>query len=190
MFPKPSPVCGIYNDVTGSYVQSVPFDRIEKNEEDGTFEVSLFRRLHAKDWRKYSGHLSFRCYIIVMSTSWRKGIQHKLFGEPGCPVSPKLEGGFFNLSQSGQTCWLTPKEGSRLNYGCGSGLELTGPQSLVCKNGSWTPVPENPRHLTREGPYRTVCSSGAALELSISIAIVFLFMMQSRLPINSLHYYY
>lgn len=121
-------------------MQSVPFDRVDKME-DGTYEVSLFRRLHARDWVKHSGHLSFRCFMIVMSTTWRKGIHHRLFGEVGCVQSPpNVNNGYYNMTAE-KTCWQTPREGSKLTYSCQPGFDLLGPESYVCRNGTWKSVP-------------------------------------------------
>ena len=174
MFPKPAPVCGIYNDVTGSYVQSVSFDHVEKME-DGTYEISLFRRLYAKDWLKHSGQLSFRCFMIVMSTTWRKGIHHRLFGDSGClQPPPNVSHGFYNIT-SETTCWGTPREGSKLTYTCHQGFDLLGPASYTCKNNTWKPIPMSMRSLTNvsnkvfprriipKGPQITVCNSSHCL---------------------------
>ena len=159
-FPKPSPVCGLYSDFTGSYIQSIPFDRIERQEEDGTYEVSLFRRFHAKDWIQFKKHkLSFRCFIIVMSTTWRRGIHHKLFGPVGCPDDPpNVRSGHYNLSRSeGETCWQTPKEGTKIKYSCDTGFDLLGPESLVCSpDGLWKE--SNNKVRDQFGERRTVCS--------------------------------
>lgn len=109
---------------------------------DGTFEISLFRRLHVKDWLDYPGQLSFRCYIIVMSTTWRTGIHHKLFGNAGCVAQPlPLNNGHLNVSlRNGErTCWQTPREGSRVTYACQPQYEMMGPDTFVCQNGSWQP---------------------------------------------------
>ncbi|KAI1280405.1 hypothetical protein HDE_13378 [Halotydeus destructor] len=142
MFPKPSPVCGIYNDLTGSYILSIPFDRTEKMG-DGTYEISLFRRLHAKDWLDYPGQLSFRCYIIVMSTTWRRGIHHKLFGDSGCPSTPlALPHGHYNVTSTGSTCWRTPKQGSVVNYACDADHDMLGPDTFICRDGQWLVVQE------------------------------------------------
>lgn len=111
--------------------------------EDGTYEISLFRRFFAKDWIKYPGRISFRCFIIVVSTTWRKGIHHKLFGDAGCPQSPPMvSNGYFNLTSGyDRTCWSTPKESSRIRYTCHPGFQLLGPESMICKNGSWKSLP-------------------------------------------------
>lgn len=110
--------------------------------EDGTYEISLFRRFFSKDWLMYPGKLSFRCFIIVVSTTWRKGIHHKLFGDPGCPNSPpNVPNGYYNITSGDATCWNTPKEGSRIRYNCNSDYELLGPESMMCKNGSWKSLP-------------------------------------------------
>lgn len=164
--------------LAGSYVQSVPFDRVEKME-DGTYEISLFRRLHAKDWLKFPGQLSFRCFMIVMSTTWRRGIHHRLFGDAGCVIPPpNVKNGYYNIT-SENTCWQTPREGSRISYSCLNGLELLGPEQLICRNGTWkaTPSPRKidptsfangntsnnnnkiyTRRLIPRGPQITVCS--------------------------------
>lgn len=161
MFPKPSPVCGIYNDATGSYVQSVTFDRVDKME-DGTYEISLFRRLHARDWLKNAGQLSFRCFMIVMSTTWRKGIHHRLFGEPGCVHSPpNVNNGYYNMSDE-RTCWKTPREGSKLTYSCNTGFDLLGPESYVCRNGTWKPVPTSIARRNDKHPAVPAVSTTAA----------------------------
>lgn len=111
--------------------------------EDGTYEVSLFRRLHAKDWLKQAGQLSFRCYMIIMSTTWRKGIHHHLFGDPGCVQPPNpVRNSFFNLTGE-KTCWQTPREGSKLTYSCHQGFDLLGPESYVCRNGTWKSLPSS-----------------------------------------------
>lgn len=110
--------------------------------EDGTYEISLFRRFFSKDWLKYPGKLSFRCFIIVVSTTWRKGIHHKLFGDPGCPNPPPIvPNGYYNVTTGDTTCWNTPKEGSRIRYNCNPDFELLGRESMICKNGSWKSLP-------------------------------------------------
>lgn len=109
--------------------------------EDGTYEISLFRRLHAKDWLKYPGQLSFRCFMIIMSTTWRRGIHHKLFGDAGCVNSvPNVINGYYNSSLQ-LTCWNTPREGSKIFYSCNDGYDISGPEGLVCRNGTWKTLP-------------------------------------------------
>lgn len=112
--------------------------------EDGTYEISLFRRLHAKDWLKYPGQLSFRCFMIIMSTTWRRGIHHKLFGDAGCVTAvPNVDNGYYNSSLQ-LTCWNTPREGSKVFYSCSDGYDLSGPEGLVCRNGTWKSLPPSP----------------------------------------------
>ena len=144
----------------GSYVQSVPFDRVDKME-DGTYEISLFRRLHAKDWLKYPGQLSFRCFMIIMSTTWRRGIHHKLFGDAGCvhPV-PGVVNGYFN-SSSQLTCWNTPREGSKVHYSCNEGYDINGPESLICRNGTWKTLPSPAAYTSTVGSNRRKAADGS-----------------------------
>ncbi|CAN7998298.1 unnamed protein product, partial [Ixodes hexagonus] len=78
MFPKPSPACGVYNDQTGVYLNTVPFDRVEPAA-NATYEVRLHRVFQVRDWLAFR-NLTFRCHIIVLGTDWRSGISHKLFG--------------------------------------------------------------------------------------------------------------
>lgn len=135
MFPKPSPACGVYNDQTGVYLNTVPFDRVEPAA-NSTYEVRLHRVFQVRDWLAFR-NLTFRCHIIVLGTDWRSGISHKLFGDAGCPPEPpEIVNGFYNVSGE-ETCWRTPAEGSLTRYYCLDGFELRGPRELVCRNGSW-----------------------------------------------------
>lgn len=135
MFPKPSPACGVYNDQTGVYLNTVPFDRVEPAA-NSTYEVRLHRVFRVRDWLSYR-NLSFRCHVIVLGTDWRSGISHKLFGDAGCPPRPPdIVNGYYNVSGE-DTCWRTPAEGSLTLYHCLEGYELRGPRALVCRNGSW-----------------------------------------------------
>jgi hypothetical protein len=143
-FPKPSPVCGVYDDDAGAYLESVSFDRIDRKN-DASFEVSLFRRLHARDFVERRGHsLSFRCFVVVMSTTWRSGVHVKLFGEVGCLEDPPtIHGGYFQVEGS-DSCWSRPREGSTLKYFCNDSQALiVGPEALVCSNGSWRAAPRS-----------------------------------------------
>ncbi|KAH9368909.1 hypothetical protein HPB48_004408 [Haemaphysalis longicornis] len=70
MFPKPSPACGVYNDQTGVYLNTVPFDRVEPAA-NATYEVRLHRVFQVRDWLAFR-NLTFRCHIIVLGTDWRK----------------------------------------------------------------------------------------------------------------------
>ncbi|XP_037278878.2 uncharacterized protein LOC119172017 isoform X2 [Rhipicephalus microplus] len=135
MFPKPSPACGVYNDQTGVYLNTVPFDRVEPAA-NSTYEVRLHRVFQVRDWLTFR-NLTFRCHIIVLGTDWRSGITHKLFGDAGCPPEPpEIVNGYYNVSGE-DTCWRTPSEGSVTRYYCLEGFELRGPRELVCRNGSW-----------------------------------------------------
>lgn len=135
MFPKPSPACGVYNDQTGVYLNTVPFDRVEPAA-NATYEVRLHRVFQVRDWLAFR-NLTFRCHIIVLGTDWRSGISHKLFGDAGCPPEPpEIVNGYYNVSGE-ETCWRTPAEGSLTRYYCLEGFELRGPRELVCRNGSW-----------------------------------------------------
>ncbi|XP_049525258.1 uncharacterized protein LOC119455782 isoform X4 [Dermacentor silvarum] len=149
MFPKPSPACGVYNDQTGVYLNTVPFDRVEPAA-NSTYEVRLHRVFQVRDWLTFR-NLTFRCHIIVLGTDWRSGISHKLFGDAGCPPDPpEIVNGYYNVSGE-ETCWRTPSEGSVTRYYCLEGFELRGPRELVCRNGSWVvPSPQ----LTSSGPQR------------------------------------
>ncbi|RWS16805.1 hypothetical protein B4U79_15852 [Dinothrombium tinctorium] len=159
MFPKPSPACGLYNDLTGTkkqrradkscficaqlkhlgtYIKALSFDRVEKRPDD-TYEVSFFRRFFARDYLEFRGHMSFRCYIIIVSTTWRRGVHHKMFGDAGCVEKiPEIPNGYYNLTPE-RTCWNTPRDGSRLAFGCNENYELVGESSFVCADGSWKP---------------------------------------------------
>lgn len=149
MFPKPSPACGVYNDQTGVYLNTVPFDRVEPAA-NSTYEVRLHRVFQVRDWLTFR-NLTFRCHIIVLGTDWRSGISHKLFGDAGCPPDPpEIVNGYYNVSGE-ETCWRTPSEGSVTRYYCLEGFELRGPRELVCRNGSW--VVPSPL-LTSSGPQR------------------------------------
>ncbi|XP_077483373.1 uncharacterized protein LOC144093656 [Amblyomma americanum] len=135
MFPKPSPACGVYNDQTGVYLNTVPFDRVEPAA-NSTYEVRLHRVFQVGDWLSFR-NLTFRCHIIVLGTDWRSGISHKLFGDAGCPPEPpEIVNGYYNVSGE-ETCWRTPAEGSVTRYYCLEGYEMRGPRELVCRNGSW-----------------------------------------------------
>lgn len=137
MFPKPSPACGVYNDQTGVYLNTVPFDRVEPTV-NSTYEVRLHRVFQVRDWLAFR-NLTFRCHIIVLGTDWRSGISHKLFGDAGCPPEPpEIVNGYYNVSGE-ETCWRTPSEGSVARYYCLEGFERSGPPELICRNGSWLP---------------------------------------------------
>ncbi|XP_075547487.1 uncharacterized protein LOC142581936 [Dermacentor variabilis] len=140
MFPKPSPACGVYNDQTGVYLNTMPFDRL-KTAANSTYEVRLHRVFHVQDWLAFR-NLTFRCHVIVLGTDWRTGISHKLFGDSGCsPDPPEIVNGYYNVSGE-ETCWRTPAEGSLTRYYCLEGFELRGPRELVCHNGAWVvPAP-------------------------------------------------
>ncbi|GFS84366.1 sushi domain-containing protein, partial [Nephila pilipes] len=57
----------------------------------------------------------------------------------GCNPIPPLPGlGMYNMTEE-KSCWNRPREGAVAHYSCNSSKILKGPDSLVCKNGSWTP---------------------------------------------------
>ncbi|RWS30585.1 hypothetical protein B4U80_09486, partial [Leptotrombidium deliense] len=123
----------------GTYIRSLVFDRIEKRS-DGTYEISLFRRFSVDEFLQFPGQVSFHCYLLVVSTTWRRGVHHKMFGEAGCVSKIKpVKNGYYNLT-SEKTCWNTPREGSRLTYGCNDNYELEGVSEYVCSNGDWKAV--------------------------------------------------
>ncbi|XP_064471571.1 uncharacterized protein LOC135385896 isoform X2 [Ornithodoros turicata] len=178
MFPKPSPACGVYNERTGVYLNTVPFDRVDTSPGNATFDVRLHRVFQVRDWLAYR-HLSFRCHIIVLGTDWRSGISHKLFGDAGCPHDPpEIVNGYYNITGE-ETCWRTPGEGSRVRYFCLEGLALLGPHELVCRNGSWVlpqiaaPVVPLKHILCEASGQPTRCRSSLLLTALLSTLPVF-----------------
>ncbi|UYV82445.1 hypothetical protein LAZ67_21002197, partial [Cordylochernes scorpioides] len=134
MFPRPAPACGLYDELAGSYLTVVPFEKMTSLP-NGTFDVALSARYRAADWLNYTD-LSFRCYVLVMGTSWRNGIRHRLFGDPGCPFPDALPGAIHNVS-SERSCWGRPREGAKLVYQCEGALQLSGPSNYFCRSGRW-----------------------------------------------------
>ncbi|XP_023220171.1 uncharacterized protein LOC111622083 [Centruroides sculpturatus] len=136
MFPKPSPACGIYNELTGSYLISLTFDRVMVSD-NGTYDITFSKWFNVRDWLNYTD-ISFRCYVIVLGTKWRNGIRHKLFGDPGClSYPPVIENGYFNISEE-TSCWGMPREGATTTYHCLNGFNLIGNPVLKCRNGTWS----------------------------------------------------
>ncbi|XP_077523405.1 uncharacterized protein LOC144134348 [Amblyomma americanum] len=139
MFPKPSPACDVYNDQTGVYLNTMPFDSV-RVAANSTYDVRLQRVFQVRDWLSYR-NLTFRCHVIVLGTDWRTGISHKLFGDAGCsPEPPEIVNGYYNVSGE-ETCWRTPADGSVARYHCLEGYELRGPRELVCRSGTWVAPP-------------------------------------------------
>lgn len=141
MFPKPSPVCSLHDDATGRFVAAETFD-LNEQRPDGHFQVSIRRRYRAEDYVNATkpGQLSFRCHLVVLMTSWRLGIDYKLFGDAGCDPEQITTPANGHVSIMGEeTCWRTPREGATLHVTCRDGYSLYGPQSFVCRNASWTP---------------------------------------------------
>ncbi|XP_075678064.1 uncharacterized protein LOC113798479 isoform X2 [Dermatophagoides pteronyssinus] len=142
MYPKPSPACSIHNDLTDQYFAGETFDMIERLP-NGTYEIAIQRRYLAENFTQYPGKLSFHCHLLVLMTSWRMGINYKLFGDAGCvDQPPSINNGTKQLIGE-KTCWQTPRENSRVNYSCHDGFNLMGPSVLICRNGTWIPDPIN-----------------------------------------------
>ncbi|CAG2107189.1 unnamed protein product, partial [Medioppia subpectinata] len=93
MFPKPSPACSIHNDFTDKYFAGETFD-VNQELPNGTYEISIRRRYHVTDFINFAGQLSFQCHLVIVMTSWRMGINYKLFGDSGCiDDPPKINNG-------------------------------------------------------------------------------------------------
>lgn len=136
MYPKPSPACGVYNELTGKFLNSVPFDSVNTLF-NGTYEVSFNRRFTIDDWINHTD-ISFRCHMLVLGTTWRSGIKHQLFGDPGCKEPPPgVTNGYYNLTDE-KSCWELPGEGAMAEYFCNSGYELNGASVFTCRSGKWT----------------------------------------------------
>ncbi|GFR25796.1 uncharacterized protein TNCT_513591 [Trichonephila clavata] len=136
IFPKPSPACGVYADKPGKYLNSVPFDSVNKLA-NGTFEVSFNRKFVIQDWVNYTD-ISFRCYMMFLGTPWRSGIVHKMFGDAGCKdAPPHVKHGYYNMTEE-RSCWGYPSEGTRVEYHCEDGYQLLGSALYTCADGYWT----------------------------------------------------
>ena len=72
---------------TDQYFAGETFDMIERLP-NGTYEIAIQRRYLAANFTDYPGELSFHCHLLVLMTSWRKGIKYKLFGDAGCVTKP------------------------------------------------------------------------------------------------------
>ncbi|KFM62376.1 hypothetical protein X975_22865, partial [Stegodyphus mimosarum] len=137
LFPKPSASCGIYNEEANHFLTSVPFDRVITLR-NHTYEVTLNKQYFISDWTSYT-NISFRCYFVIDKTSWRRGIRYKLFGDYGCDPIPPLPGsGTYNMTEE-KSCWNRPREGAIVHYSCNNTKKLQGPETLICRNGSWLP---------------------------------------------------
>ena len=80
---------------TGKYFAGETFD-LNNKLPNGTYEISIRRRYHVDEFINYPGQLSFRCHLLIMMTSWRMGINYKLFGDHGCiDEPPKINNGEF-----------------------------------------------------------------------------------------------
>lgn len=83
------------NSVTDQYFAGETFDMIEQLS-NGTYEIAIQRRYLAENFTKYPGQLSFHCHLLVLMTSWRMGINYKLFGDAGCiDLPPSINNGMF-----------------------------------------------------------------------------------------------
>ncbi|KAG8184515.1 hypothetical protein JTE90_023529 [Oedothorax gibbosus] len=150
IFPKPSPACGVYSEKTGKYLNSVPFDSVNKLL-NGTFEVSFNRRFVIQDWINNTD-ISFRCYMMYLGTPWRSGIQHKMFGDAGCTDKPPIVlNGFYNMTVEFKSCWGFPSEGSKVEYSCKEGFTV---EVYVCTGGKWTPEGST---ISDEDYLKTIC---------------------------------
>ncbi|CAL1291618.1 unnamed protein product [Larinioides sclopetarius] len=149
LFPKPSASCGVYNGDTSTFLTSAPFDRIVTLR-NSTYEITLTNQYFIRDWTSYT-NIYFKCFFVIDGTSWRRGITYKLFGEYGCdPVPPQPGPGTYNMTEE-KSCWNRPREGAMVHYSCNSSKVLRGPETLVCRNGSW--LPESPTWAGSPEPY-------------------------------------
>ncbi|CAL1291619.1 unnamed protein product [Larinioides sclopetarius] len=170
LFPKPSASCGVYNGDTSTFLTSAPFDRIVTLR-NSTYEITLTNQYFIRDWTSYT-NIYFKCFFVIDGTSWRRGITYKLFGEYGCdPVPPQPGPGTYNMTEE-KSCWNRPREGAMVHYSCNSSKVLRGPETLVCRNGSW--LPESPTWAGSPEPY---CNTAPSMKLYflvrwISLAIV------------------
>lgn len=73
--------------LTDQYFAGETFDMIERLP-NGTYEIAIQRRYLAENFTQYPGKLSFHCHLLVLMTSWRMGINYKLFGDAGCIDQP------------------------------------------------------------------------------------------------------
>lgn len=138
LFPKPSPICSLYDDQTDQYIAAESFDRIDQLP-NGTWEISINRKYHVDDYLEFIGNLSFKCYAVVLMTAWRTGITFKLFGDFGCKLNPPNITNAQYTIVGESTCWKTPKQNAKVFYQCDRPYELFGPSVLECKNHSWVP---------------------------------------------------
>lgn len=184
MFPKPMSACGVFNELTGSFILGMNFDRIMLSV-NRTYDIIFSRWFNIRDWLNYTD-ISFRCNVFVVGTTWRNGIRHKLFGDPGCLVHPPaIENGYFNISKE-TSCWGTPREGSTATYHCLNGYNLLGNPLLRCKNGIWTAetVSEwNSPNGTVSEWNRPQCTNGQTT-FSTSIALSAMFAVISRMLVT------
>nr|XP_015928668.1 uncharacterized protein LOC107455558 isoform X2 [Parasteatoda tepidariorum]XP_042903860.1 uncharacterized protein LOC107455558 isoform X2 [Parasteatoda tepidariorum] len=173
LFPKPSAECGVYNEDT--QLTNVPFDRIVTLR-NSTYEITLANEYHIKDWTSYT-NISLKCYFVIDRTTWKRGITYKLFGDYGCDPIPPLPGpGTYNMTEE-KSCWNRPREGAIVHYSCNNTKTLRGPDTLICRNGSW--VPPFPSAITR--PY---CNNSHKLHCVfgwISIFLVIAFNLRFKL---------
>ncbi|XP_055925635.1 uncharacterized protein LOC129957369 isoform X1 [Argiope bruennichi] len=183
IFPKPSPTCGVYADKSGRFLNSVPFDSVNKLA-NGTFEVSFNRKFEIKEWINHTD-ISFRCHMMFLGTPWRRGIVHKMFGESGCKEDPpRVQNGYYNMTEE-KSCWGFPAEGTRIQYHCEEGHKLLGTALYTCADGSW--VPEG---VIVEGDYEIpICenpdsggSERRSTQIAVSIALLILFIFWTSHP--------
>jgi hypothetical protein len=81
---------------TDRYFAGETFDRNHQLP-NGTYEISIRRRYDVRDFINFTGQLSFQCHLVILMTSWRMGINYKLFGDSGCITDPpKINNGNSN----------------------------------------------------------------------------------------------
>ncbi|KAG8201320.1 hypothetical protein JTE90_016797 [Oedothorax gibbosus] len=165
LFPKPASSCGVYNEDTRTFLTNLPFDRV-LTLRNHTYEITLTNTFLIRDWTSYT-NISLRCFFVIEGTSWRRGIVYKLFGDYGCdPVPPSPGPGTFNMSEE-KSCWSRPREGALVHYSCNSTTSLRGPETLVCRNGSW--VPELNSLSRNAKPY---CNVASRLAVNLLLGLI------------------
>ncbi|XP_054721240.1 uncharacterized protein LOC129231018 [Uloborus diversus] len=177
LFPKPSASCGVYDEDKREFVINYPFDRIVTLR-NHTYEVTLTKHYEISNWTDYK-NITFTCYFVIDGTSWRRGIKYRLFGDYGCDPEPPLPGpGTYNMSEE-KSCWNRARQGAIVHYSCNRTKILRGPDTLICKNGSW--LPENPLWT---GPMKPYCNSAQQMKLNVTKWISFVVVIVTQVLFN------
>jgi hypothetical protein len=96
----------------GSVLQSELVERVEQTESH-SFDLTLFRRYRAEDFRSLHVPLSFRCRLKVDYTGWSRSFTHHLFAESGCLLAQPNQT-LTRFTSLDSTSPLTPVGQSRL----------------------------------------------------------------------------